>query len=216
MRRRLTGMARRARRSRRSGPALCRHGRGQDAGSTTNSSPRRCRKTQQLKEMEWFINAAKPFKGLEINVLSETIPTHEYEVEDADQGVRGNHRHQGQPPASGRGRSRPGGADADADQPQPLRRLHQRLRPDRHALAPAVGGQPHRLDGGRRQGRDPADARRRRLHRQVVHHRPRRQALAAARPAVRQPLLVPQRLVRPAGAEEAGSRTSTATTSACR
>ena len=32
-----------------------------------------------MKEMEWFINAAKPFKGLEINVLSETIPTHEYE-----------------------------------------------------------------------------------------------------------------------------------------
>jgi len=36
-------------------------------------------KAQQMKEMEWFINAAKPFKGLEINVLSETIPTHEYE-----------------------------------------------------------------------------------------------------------------------------------------
>ena len=36
-------------------------------------------KEQQLKEMEWFVNAAKPFKGLEVNVLSETIPTHEYE-----------------------------------------------------------------------------------------------------------------------------------------
>src|SRR5882672_6285498 len=36
-------------------------------------------KEQQLKEMEWFIKAAKPFKGMEINVLSETIPTHEYE-----------------------------------------------------------------------------------------------------------------------------------------
>ena len=36
-------------------------------------------KEQQLKEMEWLINAAKPFKGMEINVLSETIPTHEYE-----------------------------------------------------------------------------------------------------------------------------------------
>ncbi len=59
-------------------------------------------KEQQLKEMEWFVNAAKPFKGMEINVLSETIPTHEYEVEDADQGVRGDHRHQGQSPASGR------------------------------------------------------------------------------------------------------------------
>ncbi|TMB06806.1 MAG: extracellular solute-binding protein, partial [Deltaproteobacteria bacterium] len=36
-------------------------------------------KDQQLKEMEWFINAAKPYRGMEINVLSETIPTHEYE-----------------------------------------------------------------------------------------------------------------------------------------
>ncbi len=36
-------------------------------------------KADQLKEMEWFINAAKPLAGMEINVLSETIPTHEYE-----------------------------------------------------------------------------------------------------------------------------------------
>lgn len=36
-------------------------------------------KSQQMKEMQWFIKAAKPFAKLEINVLSETIPTHEYE-----------------------------------------------------------------------------------------------------------------------------------------
>ncbi len=36
-------------------------------------------KADQLKEMEWFIKAAEPFRGMEINVLSETIPTHEYE-----------------------------------------------------------------------------------------------------------------------------------------
>ncbi len=36
-------------------------------------------KDQQMKEMEWFINAAKPFKGMNIKVVSETIPTHEYE-----------------------------------------------------------------------------------------------------------------------------------------
>ncbi|MEO0670776.1 MAG: carbohydrate ABC transporter substrate-binding protein, partial [Pseudomonadota bacterium] len=36
-------------------------------------------KEEQMKEMEWFIKAAEPFKGMEINVLSETIPTHEYE-----------------------------------------------------------------------------------------------------------------------------------------
>ena len=36
-------------------------------------------KEDQLKEMEWFIKAAEPFKGMEVNVLSETIPTHTYE-----------------------------------------------------------------------------------------------------------------------------------------
>ncbi|MCJ8300681.1 MAG: carbohydrate ABC transporter substrate-binding protein, partial [Pseudomonadales bacterium] len=34
---------------------------------------------QQLKEMQWFIDAAKDFAGMEINVASETIATHEYE-----------------------------------------------------------------------------------------------------------------------------------------
>src|SRR5687768_8274243 len=37
-------------------------------------------KEDQLKEMEWFVNAAKPFQGMEINVVSETITTHEYEA----------------------------------------------------------------------------------------------------------------------------------------
>ena len=36
-------------------------------------------KADQMKEMEFFVNAAAPFQGMEINVLSETIPTHEYE-----------------------------------------------------------------------------------------------------------------------------------------
>ncbi len=36
-------------------------------------------KADQLKEMEWFIKAAEPFKGMEVKVVSETIPTHEYE-----------------------------------------------------------------------------------------------------------------------------------------
>ncbi|MCJ8143944.1 ABC transporter substrate-binding protein [Ancylobacter sp. A5.8] len=37
-------------------------------------------KDEQMKEMEWFIKAAEPFKGMEINVVSETITTHEYEA----------------------------------------------------------------------------------------------------------------------------------------
>jgi len=52
----------------------------------------------QMKEMEWFINAAKPFKGMEINVLSETIPTHEYESKTLTKafeeitGIKVNHQ----------------------------------------------------------------------------------------------------------------------------
>ena len=33
----------------------------------------------QEAEMQWFIDAAKPFSGMEIKVVSETITTHEYE-----------------------------------------------------------------------------------------------------------------------------------------
>lgn len=36
---------------------------------------------QQLDEMQWFIDAARPFAGMEIKVVSETITTHEYEAQ---------------------------------------------------------------------------------------------------------------------------------------
>src|SRR5438270_11180248 len=36
-------------------------------------------KADQLKELQWYEKAAAPFKGMEINVVSETITTHEYE-----------------------------------------------------------------------------------------------------------------------------------------
>lgn len=36
-------------------------------------------KDAQMAELEWFIKAAEPFRGMEINVVSETITTHEYE-----------------------------------------------------------------------------------------------------------------------------------------
>lgn len=36
-------------------------------------------KADQMAEMDWFIKAAAPFRGMEINVVSETITTHEYE-----------------------------------------------------------------------------------------------------------------------------------------
>ena len=36
-------------------------------------------KADQLKEMQWFAKAAEPYKGMEINVTSETLTVHEYE-----------------------------------------------------------------------------------------------------------------------------------------
>ncbi len=52
----------------------------------------------QMKELEWFVKAAEPFKGMEINVLSETIPTHEYESKTLTKafeeitGIKVNHQ----------------------------------------------------------------------------------------------------------------------------
>ena len=55
-------------------------------------------KEQQMDEMEWFIKAAEPFQGMEINVLSESIPTHEYESKTLSKafeeitGIKVNHQ----------------------------------------------------------------------------------------------------------------------------
>ena len=55
-------------------------------------------KNEQMAEMEWFIKAAEPFKGMEINVLSETIPTHSYESKvltkafEEITGIKVNHK----------------------------------------------------------------------------------------------------------------------------
>lgn len=55
-------------------------------------------KDAQKSEMEWFIKAAEPFQGMEINVLSETIPTHEYESKTLTKafeeitGIKVNHQ----------------------------------------------------------------------------------------------------------------------------
>ncbi|GAB6096990.1 ABC transporter substrate-binding protein [Desulfatiferula olefinivorans] len=35
---------------------------------------------EQMNEMEWFIKASEPFRGMSIKVVSETIATHEYEA----------------------------------------------------------------------------------------------------------------------------------------
>jgi len=45
----------------------------------TEFQPSTLSKDDQLKEMDWFIKAAEPFKGMNIKVVSETIDTHIYE-----------------------------------------------------------------------------------------------------------------------------------------
>lgn len=44
------------------------------------AQPSTLSRDEQLAEMQWFIQAAEPFRGMEINVVSETITTHEYEA----------------------------------------------------------------------------------------------------------------------------------------
>jgi glycerol transport system substrate-binding protein len=46
----------------------------------TEFQPSTLSKDEQMKEMEWFIKAAEPFRGMDIKVVSETITTHEYEA----------------------------------------------------------------------------------------------------------------------------------------
>ncbi|MCC2687474.1 MAG: extracellular solute-binding protein [Rhizobiaceae bacterium] len=52
----------------------------------------------QEAEMQWFVDAAKPFAGMEVNVLSEGIPTHNYESEvltkafEQITGIKVNHQ----------------------------------------------------------------------------------------------------------------------------
>jgi len=74
---------------------------GMDEAKTwvdTEFQPSTLSKDEQMKEMDWFIKAAEPFKGMEINVLSETIPTHEYESKTLTKafeeitGIKVNHQ----------------------------------------------------------------------------------------------------------------------------
>src|SRR5260221_12656019 len=36
-------------------------------------------KDEQMKELEWFVKEAEPYKGMDISVVSETLTVHEYE-----------------------------------------------------------------------------------------------------------------------------------------
>src|SRR5690242_6185876 len=44
-------------------------------------TPSTLSQAQQLAELEWFTKAAEPYRGMQINVVSETITTHSYEAQ---------------------------------------------------------------------------------------------------------------------------------------
>ena len=44
-------------------------------------SPSSLQREAQIAELTWFSEAAKPFRGMAVNVVSETLTTHEYESE---------------------------------------------------------------------------------------------------------------------------------------
>lgn len=45
----------------------------------TEFQPSTLAKDAQMAEMEWFMNAAKPFAGLKLSCVSESLKVHDYE-----------------------------------------------------------------------------------------------------------------------------------------
>ena len=121
---------------------------------TDEFQPSTLSEEEQLKEMEWFVNAAKPFQGMEINVLSETIPTHEYESKTLAKafeeitGIKVNHQLLGEGEV----------VQAVQTQMQTKRNLYDAYINDSDLIGThsrlQLGRESDRLDGRRRQGRD--------------------------------------------------------------
>ena len=162
-------------------------------------------KQQQMDEMKWFIDTAAKLKSQgvkEVHVVSETIDTHIYESKTLAKafteitGIQVKHDiiQEGDVVEKLQTSMQSG--------PKHLRRLDLRLGPDRHALSLWRDRSAVRLHDGRRQGIYEPGSRHQRLYRHELYDRAGQKALSASRPAVREPLLVPRRLVRaqrPAG-----------------
>jgi len=43
------------------------------------AQPSTLTRDEQMEQLEWFVEAAEPFQGMDVSVVSETIATHEYE-----------------------------------------------------------------------------------------------------------------------------------------
>ena len=158
-------------------------------------------KDQQMAEMKWFIDAAAKLKAKgvnEISVVSETITTHEYEsktlakafteitdIRSAHDLIQESDVVELQTSMCSP-KSIYDGWISDSD----LIGTHYRY----GAILPLSDY----MAGAGKEWTNPNPGPEG-LHRHQLHHRARRQALPAARPAVRQPLLVPRRPLRAQG-----------------
>ena len=127
-------------------------------------------KEQQMAEMEWFIKAAAPFKGMKLSTVSEILSIHDYESKtltkafDEITGIKVNHELIDEGKLVDKIEVEIAFRQAD------LRFLDERFRLHRHAspLQRHRRRIAHRLHGQRRQGRHQPGSRPERLHRPVV------------------------------------------------
>ena len=154
--------------------------------------------------------------GMEINVVSETITTHEYEARTLAKafteitGIKVKHDliQEGDV------------VEKIQTQMQSGRNIYDAWINDSDLIGTHFrykqAVQPDRLDGRRGQGRHPADARRQRLHRQVVHARRRTASCTSCPTSSSRTSTGSATTGSPAPTSRRTSRPSTATSSACR
>ena len=161
----------------------------------TEFQPSTLSKDDQTKELQWFAKAAEPYKGMEINVVSETLTVHKYESEvlakafEEITGIKIKHD--------------------IIQEGDVVEKIQTQMQSGKNVYdgwinnSDFIGTHPRYNQtvnlsdwmAGEAKGRHGSDAGRRRLHRQVLHHMDRQEALPAAGPAVRELVLVPVRLV---------------------
>ena len=173
-------------------------------------------RADQEAEMQWFIDAAKPYAGMDIKVVSETIDTHVYESKvlapafTEITGIKITHDLIGEGDVVEKLQTQMQSGENIYDayiNDSDLIGTHWRYQQVRN-LTDWMAGEGKDVTSPTL---DLAG-----LHRHEVHDRARRQALPAARPAVREPLLVPLRLVHATRRPRTTSRPSMAMTSAFR
>ena len=173
-------------------------------------------KDDQMKEMQWFIKAAEPFKGMEINVVSETLTMHEYESKTLAKafeeitGIKVKHDiiQEGDV------------VEKIQTQMQSGKNVYDGWINDSDFIGThfRYGQAVDLTDWMAGEGKDVTDpdARRRRLHRQVVHHGAERASSTSCPTSSSRTSIGSATTGSPIPTTRPSSRPSTATTSACR